>query len=52
MVPAPPVGQPPLPPPMAAPTAGSVVVKSYDPKEAAAQRYDFARLQILICFSH
>eukprot|EP00088_Acartia_fossae_P052399 TRINITY_DN5917_c0_g1_i4.p1 TRINITY_DN5917_c0_g1~~TRINITY_DN5917_c0_g1_i4.p1 ORF type:complete len:773 (-),score=302.98 TRINITY_DN5917_c0_g1_i4:60-2378(-) len=39
MVPAPPsAGQPPLPPPMTAPTPGNVVVKSYDPKEAAAMR--------------
>jgi splicing factor 3A subunit 1 len=40
VAPAPPVGQPPMPPPppMSGPTAGNVVVKPYDPKEAAALR--------------
>jgi len=50
LVPAPPVqGQPPLPPPpMAPPTPGSVVVKPYDPKEAAAMRKKVKEDQYLI----
>ena len=38
VVPAPPVGQPPLPPPPGRIGAGNVVVKHYDPKAAAAMR--------------
>jgi len=48
VVPAPPVGQPPLPPPPGPIGAGNVVVKHYDPKAAAAMRKKVKDDQYLI----